>query len=227
MMVSLVLLVLFVKLYLHDVHLSSRLHQKNIFFFFFNQKNFSSSSVPRISDSMRAAGVKGSEICEEDDESCGCERIDAEAQKDRIRKIVSHQKSLYLSSHLLSSLTSSSSASDSSSSTSSCSFSSSSRSSSLLELMKGGGTSLGRLLDMEQISLAAHLKDYSGSPVTRPMFLWGSDSCEEEALAYWSSVKSLGRCSGKELGGSNSNRDGELMSADGDGIVAKEAREKN
>lgn len=178
--------------------------------------------------SMRTAGVKESEICEEDEVSCAYERIDAEARKHRIRKIISHQKSLYLSSHLL--LSSSSSSTSDSSSASSCSSSSSSTSSSLLELMKGGGTRLGRLFDMEHTSLAAHMKEYSGSPTTRSIFLWGSDSCEDEQLAYWSPVKSFRRSPGEELGGLNSNmHEHDESAAEGegeDGIVANEVTKK-
>ncbi|KAL3654928.1 hypothetical protein CASFOL_000714 [Castilleja foliolosa] len=84
-----------------------------------------------------------------------------EAQK--IRQILNYQKTLHLSS-----LSSSSSL-----------FSSPRKSSSLLNLMKEGSTSLRRLFDMEHINLGNYLKDYSVSPIIRPIFLWGSESDED------------------------------------------------
>jgi len=152
---------------------------------------------------------------EEDDESHV--RVDPQVQKERIRKIISHQKSLYLSN-------SSPLISDSNSSASSRrSSSSSSNRSSLLELMKVGGMSLGRLFDMEHTSLAAHLKDYSASPITRPIFLWGTDSCEDDHLAYayayaWSPLKLLRRSSSS----SSCCNSGLILEPEGEGIFAKE-----
>lgn len=111
--------------------------------------------------------------------------ISPEAQRERIRNILEHQKSLYRSS----------STSSSSSTSCSCSFSSSRRSrrSSLLELMRGGSTSLRRLFDMEHTSLADHFEDYSGGPVTKPVPLWGSDSdVEEPCRDQWAFIREAG-----------------------------------
>lgn len=108
-----------------------------------------------------------SEIIEEKNDEDGC-YVDPEAQKERIRRIIEHQKALWQSS------------SSSSSSAASCSsFSSSRRSGSLLSLMKGGNTSLKRLFEMEHTSLANHFDDLSGSPVIKPILLWGSDTDNE------------------------------------------------
>ncbi|KAF5206733.1 hypothetical protein FRX31_003677 [Thalictrum thalictroides] len=104
------------------------------------------------------------EITEEDDED-GSWSMKTEAQKERIRQIIKYQKTMYLSS---------------SSSFSSAASSSSSKSSSLLELMKGGSTSLRRLFDMEHTSLGNHFKDYSGSPIIKPILLWGSDTDDDD-----------------------------------------------
>ncbi|ONK62092.1 uncharacterized protein A4U43_C07F280 [Asparagus officinalis] len=147
-------------------------------------------AVPVQRDVMRAVGDKESEICEEGDQVYL--RIDREAQKERIRKIVSHQKSLYPSYSADSCTASSCSLTPSSGAAGGGSSKSRSRSS-LLELMKVGGMSLGRLFDMEHTSLSAHLTHYSGSPTTRPVFLWGTDSsCDNiEQLACWSPVKSF------------------------------------
>ncbi|TXG58777.1 hypothetical protein EZV62_016606 [Acer yangbiense] len=74
---------------------------------------------------------------------------------------------------------------------SSCRGSSSSRSS-LLELMKGGSTSLRRLFDMEHTSLATYFDNYSGSPITKPVPLWGSDTEDDEHYDPWESIKQIG-----------------------------------
>ncbi|KAF9594485.1 hypothetical protein IFM89_031603 [Coptis chinensis] len=119
------------------------------------------------------------EITEEHDEETYWTK-NTEAQKERIRQIIKYQKSTYLSSSSFSSAASCSS------------FSSSSKSSSLLELMKGGSTSLRRLFDMEHISLAAHFKDYSGSPIIKPILLWGSDSEIDGGIGRsisWNAIK--------------------------------------
>ncbi|KAA8545295.1 hypothetical protein F0562_020079 [Nyssa sinensis] len=124
-----------------------------------------------------------SEITEEKDEDVPC-IIDTEAQKKKIRQIIEYQKSLYLST--------SSSSSFSSAAASCSSFYSSHKSSSLLEMMKEGSTSLRRLIDMEHTSLGTHMKDYSGSPIIKPILLWGSDT-DEIHDDPWSSVKRIGQ----------------------------------
>lgn len=97
-------------------------------------------------------------------------------QKDAIRRIIQYQKSLYHSS--------------SSSSAVSCSLSSShSKRSSLLDLMKGGNTSLRRLFDMEHTRLSTHFSEYSGSPIIKPTYLWGSDEDEgAQVLSPWTTT---------------------------------------
>ncbi|KAJ4831332.1 hypothetical protein Tsubulata_033711 [Turnera subulata] len=127
-----------------------------------------------------------SEITEEKDEETS-PFINAEDQKERIRRIIEHQKSLYSSSSSSSSILSASLASCSS-------FTSSHRSSSttLLELMKGGSTSLRRLFDMEHTPLGTHLQDYSGSPLIKPILLWGSDDDDQEVQDPWESIRSFG-----------------------------------
>lgn len=119
------------------------------------------------------------EITEEEDED-DCFIIKTEAHRNKIRQIIEHQKSLYFSSSASSSY---------SSKAASCSSSASSRaSSSLLELMKGGNTSLRRLFDMEHTSLGTHMKEYSGSPIIKPILLWGSDTddgiCDDPWMKY-------------------------------------------
>lgn len=118
-----------------------------------------------------------SEIIEEKNDEDGC-YVDPEAQKERIRRIIEHQKALWQSS---------------SSSAASCSsFSSSRRSGSLLSLMKEGNTSLKRLFEMEHTSLANHFDDLSGSPVIKPILLWGSDTDNEnEFHDPWPSITQL------------------------------------
>ncbi|KAJ6407752.1 hypothetical protein OIU84_011116 [Salix udensis] len=107
--------------------------------------------------------------------------FNTEDQKQRIIQIIEHQKSLYWPS--------------SSSSSASCSSSSSShKSSSLLDLMKVGSTSLRRLFDMEHTSLATHFQDYSGSPITKPIPLWGSGT-ENEVHDPWASIRQIGNFS--------------------------------
>lgn len=121
--------------------------------------------------------MKVSEITEEKDEE-GNSFIDTEAQKEKIRRIIEYQKSLY-----------SSSASSSSSSVASSTLSSSSahKTNSLINLMRSGRTSLRRLFDMEHTSLATYFEDYSGSPLIKPIPLWGSDS-ENEIYDPWASI---------------------------------------
>ncbi|KAJ4704476.1 ATP-dependent Clp protease proteolytic subunit like [Melia azedarach] len=98
--------------------------------------------------------MKKSEITEENDEEEAVWLTGS--QREKVRRIIEHQKSLYWSS--------SSPSSQSSSSASCSSFSSCQKSSSLLELMKGGSTSLRRLFDMEHTSLSTYFDKYSGSP---------------------------------------------------------------
>ena len=121
-----------------------------------------------------------SEITEEKDEEAPLF-----INKERIRQILEYQKSLYLSS------TSSSlyfSVPSAPSAPSCSSFSSSWKSNSLIELMKGGNTSLRRLFDMEHTSLANFFEDYSGSPMTKTIPLWGSDT-DDEIHDPWASIK--------------------------------------
>ncbi|CAN1134406.1 hypothetical protein LINPERHAP2_LOCUS8251 [Linum perenne] len=98
------------------------------------------------------------------------------ASTKKLRRLIAHQKSLLHFS--------------SSSSNSSCSTSSSGSSSSLLDLMRRGSTSLGRLFGMEHTTLAAHFRDYSCSPITKTIPLWGSDG--EDPIVRpdpWGSVR--------------------------------------
>lgn len=121
------------------------------------------------------------EITEEkddDDDETSCLRGD---QRDKIRQIIEYQKSKYLAS------------SSSSSSASICSsFSSSHRRSTLLDLMKTGSTSLRRLFDMEHTSLANHFDNFSGSPITKTIPLWGSDTDDELNYDPWANIKQIG-----------------------------------
>nr|KYP39851.1 hypothetical protein KK1_038843 [Cajanus cajan] len=115
-----------------------------------------------------------SEITEETDEESHW-FINTEEQKEKIRKIIQYQKSLYTSSSSLSSSASSSSH----------------KSSNLLGLMKGGSTSMRRLFEMEHTSLATHFESYSGSPMIKPISLWESDS-ELEFQDPWALIKESG-----------------------------------
>jgi len=103
--------------------------------------------------------------------------INTRDQKEKIMKIIQYQKSLYLSSSSLSS--------------SAASSSSYSKSSSLLDLMKGGSTSMRRLFDMEHTSLSNHFNYYSGSPIIKSITLWDSDS-EREFQDPWALIKKFG-----------------------------------
>lgn len=80
-------------------------------------------------------------------------------EKQTIRKIIHYQKSLPSSS----------------SSTSSKQQKQKDRTS-LMNLMKNGSTSLRRLFQMEHTSLSTYFDSYSGSPVTKTIPLWCSDS---------------------------------------------------
>ncbi|XAR68835.1 hypothetical protein NMG60_11000214 [Bertholletia excelsa] len=120
-----------------------------------------------------------SEITEENEEALFT--ISAEARKEKIRRIIEHQKAIYASV--------SSSSSFSSVAASCSSFSSSRRSSSLLDLMKEGSTSLRRLFVMEHASLATHFNENSGSPVIKPIPLWGSDVEDGTYEGPWNDIK--------------------------------------
>ncbi|KAL2250417.1 UNVERIFIED_CONTAM: hypothetical protein Sindi_2164000 [Sesamum indicum] len=122
-----------------------------------------------------------SEIAEEDEdfEKHACME-DKEAQKTRIRRIIAYQRSLYFSS------------SSSSSSSATSSFTSPRKSSRLLELMREGSTSLRRLFDMEHTSLGNYFKDYTVSPIIKPLLLWGSDSDSAVHDDPWAELKIIG-----------------------------------
>lgn len=106
-------------------------------------------------------------------------------EAEKIRQIIDHQKSLYLSSLSSSSFSSAVAASSTSS------FSSSRKISSLLGLMKEGSTSLRRLFDMEHTSLGNYLKDYSVSTIIRPSLLWGSDTHNDIHDDPWTELKQI------------------------------------
>ncbi|KAF5737227.1 hypothetical protein HS088_TW13G00106 [Tripterygium wilfordii] len=126
-----------------------------------------------------------SEIQEENGEDT-VSIINKEAQKEMIRRIIEHQKSLYWSSSHLSSLSSSASSACSFSASSSC------RNDSLLNLMKNGSTSLRRLFDMEHTSLETHFEHYSGPPMVKSIPLWGSDTDDEQMHDPWASIEQFG-----------------------------------
>ncbi|CAJ1804769.1 unnamed protein product [Sphenostylis stenocarpa] len=48
-----------------------------------------------------------------------------------------------------------------------------------------------RLFDMEHTSLATHFDFYSGSPITKPITLWKSDS-EHDFQDPWALIKEVG-----------------------------------
>ncbi|PON43537.1 hypothetical protein PanWU01x14_273100 [Parasponia andersonii] len=136
--------------------------------------------------------MKVSEISEEKDEDADF-FVNTETQRERIRRIIEYQKSLYVAS------VSSSSSSLSSSAASSSSSSSSHRTNSLINLMKTGSTSLRRLFDMEHTSLATYFENYSGSPMIKPI-LWGSDT-ENEDYDPWGAIKQFRPTNGSESDG--------------------------
>ncbi|CAI8612857.1 unnamed protein product [Vicia faba] len=117
--------------------------------------------------------------------------INTKYQKEKIMKIIQNQKSLY-------------------SSTTSSSSLSYSKSSSLLELMKGGSTSMRRLFDMEHTSLSNHFDSYSGSPIIKPISLWDSDS-DREFQDPWALIKKIGFTNGYGI-----DRESELASKGSD-----------
>ncbi|KAL3327288.1 hypothetical protein AABB24_035118 [Solanum stoloniferum] len=125
------------------------------------------------------------EITEEEDVD-SLWKMDKEAQRYNIKRIIEYQKSLMFSSSTSTSLSSISTSSTPSSSNSSNSFS---KKSNLLNLMKEGSTSLRRLFDMEHTSLSSHFQDYSGSPIIKPHLLWGSDSDHDHDHDPWSSIQ--------------------------------------
>jgi hypothetical protein len=147
------------------------------------------------------------EIIEETDEESHW-FINTKDQKEKIMKIIQYQKSQYLST------TSSSSPSLLSSAASSSSYT---KSRSLLELMKGGSTSMRRLFDMEHTSLSNHFDYYSGSPIIKPISLWDSDS-EREFQDPWALIKKIGSTSfygidrESELASKGSHMDGDFGS---------------
>ncbi|KAM1307506.1 hypothetical protein ACFX2H_009751 [Malus domestica] len=143
---------------------------------------FEDDTIVKVEIDESLVRMSLSEITEEKDDDESEFFVDPETQKERIRRIIEYQKSLYRSS--------SSSSSLSSSSASCSSFSSARRSSSLLGLMKVGNTSLRRLFDMEHTSLANHFEDFSGSSIIKPILLWGSDTDNEhETRDPWESIK--------------------------------------
>ncbi|CAH1445936.1 unnamed protein product [Lactuca virosa] len=113
-----------------------------------------------------------SEITEEDDNEDSYFLHNRDAQKEKIRQLIKHQKNHYQST----SSSSSSSTSTGAASRSSCSSFDQNQSRKLLNLMKKGSTSLRRLFDMEHTSLANHFDFYCCSPETKTIPLWGSDS---------------------------------------------------
>lgn len=147
-----------------------------------------------------------SEITEENEEEIAEENeeetcfIDTEAQKDRVRKIIEFQKSLYRSSSSVSSSTASS-----------FSASHKSSSSSLFNLMKRGSTSLRRLFDMEHTSLSTYFETYSGSPLIKSIPLWEDDDSDDQESHYdpWTSIKQLSRpatINGSKIDGLGQNK---------------------
>uniref|UniRef100_A0A7N1A9Y5 Uncharacterized protein n=1 Tax=Kalanchoe fedtschenkoi TaxID=63787 RepID=A0A7N1A9Y5_KALFE len=114
---------------------------------------------------------------EEDDAEAPCVGINTEAQKERIRKIIQRQRCQYMCS-----------ASFHTPPIKCTALSFCRRNGSLLELMKLGSASLRRLFDMEHTSLATHFSQYSGSPLTKPILLWGSDS-DDGASDPWEWIK--------------------------------------
>ncbi|KAG9453961.1 hypothetical protein H6P81_006865 [Aristolochia fimbriata] len=141
---------------------------------------------------MKETKQKQSEITEEEEDDETLCTLDPDTQKERIRQIIQHQKSLYYSF--------SSSSSFSSTAASTSEPSSSSRTS-LLYLMKGGSTSLRRLFAMEHTSLSTHFNDYSGSPIIKPIYLWGSD--EDEGIhrfSPWRNIAEFRLVPGEDFG---------------------------
>ncbi|OVA06496.1 hypothetical protein BVC80_479g85 [Macleaya cordata] len=133
---------------------------------------------------MKNTSRENLEITQEEDDANTLYTINSETQQQRIKQIIEYQKSLLSSSSL--------SSSNPASTSSSCSSSSKSRS--LLELMKGGNTSLRRLFDMEHISLSNHFNDYSGSPLIKPILLWGISDTHEDGFytsQSWRSINPL------------------------------------
>lgn len=125
--------------------------------------------------------------------------------KERLRRILEYQKSLYLSSSSPSLYISAPSGS---------SFSSSQKRNSLLELMQGGSTSLRRLFDMEHTSLSNFFENYSGSPIVRAIPLWGSDA-DDEIHDPCASIKKVGRTNDSGTDGQNkAATEGSFMDGD-------------
>lgn len=160
-----------------------------------------------------------SEITEEDEEENPCRIEDRKLEKARIMQIIQYQKSLYFSS-------SSSSSFSSAAATNSSSFTSPRKSSTLLDLMKGGSTSLGRLFDMEHTSLGNYLKDYSASPVIKPILLWGSDSDVDIHDDPWAGMKRIGGEFGSRNHGDQQQEVAEGIVCKEDGILQHEGRKR-
>ncbi|KAI3805758.1 hypothetical protein L1987_21643 [Smallanthus sonchifolius] len=99
-----------------------------------------------------------------------------EAQKDKIRQLLKRQKNQYNSSSSSTSSSSYSLLSTGATLSSSRSSFDNRQSQKLLNLMKKGSRSLRRLFEMEHTSLGNHFEFYSGSPETKTIPLWGSDS---------------------------------------------------
>jgi len=112
----------------------------------------------------------------------------------------------------------------SSSSSSSSSSSNRNSSSSLLELMRVSDMSESRLIIRYGVYFPCWPEDYCASPITRFIFLWGNDSCEDDHLTYaWSPVKLLTRLSSLSSSSCyNSSRSGLMLAPEGDGTLAKE-----
>lgn len=110
------------------------------------------------------------EITEDDDEENPSTN---ELKKERIKRIIEYQKSIYYSSSL--------------SGNTSAESSSAHQSNRLMELMESGNTSLRRLFDMEDTRLANHLKDYYGYP---PVTEWESNR-ENEDDDPWLTINEL------------------------------------
>ncbi|GAA0146769.1 hypothetical protein LIER_06644 [Lithospermum erythrorhizon] len=125
---------------------------------------------------------------EEQFQSSSCIINSSEDLKTKIRRIIEYQKSLHISSNN----SSSSSLSSSTLASSSSSLSTSKKTNSLISMMKAGNTSLRRLFEMEHTSLSTYLREYSSSPLIKPILLWGSDSDNEDHDDPWLSFRKYG-----------------------------------
>ncbi|KAH6798374.1 hypothetical protein C2S51_034858 [Perilla frutescens var. frutescens] len=58
--------------------------------------------------------------------------------------------------------------------------------------MREGSAPLRRLFNMEHTSLEKYFKEYSGSPLIRPILMWGTDSDDDEVHDDpWAGVKQI------------------------------------